>query len=186
MHTSNAESFGSDCVAVLPRTGRQGRRKLPAIFGDHMVLQRDMPLPVWGWADPEEKVTVTLGDHSKTATADSDGKWSVKLDALKAGGPYVLKVEGKNTVEFSDVLVGEVWLGSGQSNMAMAVSGVLHKEAEIAAADYPQIRMFTVDRKTAEEPQERLQGQVAGLQPQDRRPASRPPPISSAASCTSN
>jgi len=132
--------------------------KLPAIFGDHMILQRDMPLPVWGWADPEESVTVTLGDQSKTAAADSGGKWSVKLDAAKAGGPYVLKVQGKNTAEFSDVLVGEVWLGSGQSNMAMNVGGVLHKEAEIAAANYPSIRMFMVPMKTAEEPQPDCKG----------------------------
>jgi sialate O-acetylesterase len=123
-----------------------------------MILQRDMPLPVWGWADPEEDVTVTLGHQSKTAAADSAGKWSVKLDALKAGGPYVLKVQGKNTVQFSDVLVGEVWLGSGQSNMAMAVGGVLHKDAEIAAAKYPSLRMFVVDRKTAEEPQQDCTG----------------------------
>ena len=133
--------------------------KLPAIFGDHMVLQRDVPLPVWGWADPDEKVTVTLDDQSKEATADSAGKWSLKLDALKAGGPYVLKVQGKNAVERSDVLVGEVWLGSGQSNMAMTVGGVLHKDAEIAAADHPKIRMFTVDRKTAEEPKDDCKGQ---------------------------
>ena len=133
--------------------------KLPAIFGDHMVLERDVPLPVWGWADPDEKVTITLGDRSQTATADSAGKWSVKLDALKAGGQYVLKAEGKNTIELSDVLVGEVWLGSGQSNMAMTVSGVLHKDAEIAAANHPKLRMFTVDRKTAEEPQKDCKGQ---------------------------
>ena len=78
---------------------------------------------------------------------------------MKAGGPYVLKVQGKNAVERSDVLVGEVWLGSGQSNMAMTVGGVLHKDAEIAAADHPKIRMFTVDRKTAEEPKDDCKGQ---------------------------
>ncbi len=86
------------------------------------------------------------------------GKWSIKLDAVKAGGPYVLKVQGKNTVQFSDVLAGEVWLGSGQSNMAMSVGGVLHKDAEIAAAKYPNIRMFMVPMKAAEEPQQDCMG----------------------------
>jgi len=127
--------------------------KLPGVFGDHMVLQREVALPVWGWADPREKVTVTIAGQTKTATADGAGKWSLKLDALKAGGPHVLKVQGRNTVERSDVLVGEVWLCSGQSNMQMSVGGVLNKDAEIAAADYPQIRMMTVARKTAQEPQ---------------------------------
>lgn len=141
--------------------------KLPAIFGDHMVLQRDVPLPVWGWADPEENVTVTLGQQSKKATADASGKWSLKLAALKAGGPCVLKVQGKNTVQFSDVLVGEVWLGSGQSNMAMVVGGVLNKDAEIAAADHPKIRMFMVPGKPAEEPQQDCAGPLAGVQPED-------------------
>jgi sialate O-acetylesterase len=132
--------------------------RLPAIFGDHMALQREAPVPVWGWADPAEEVTVTLGDQSKTATADSAGKWSIKLEGMKAGGPYELKVKGKNVVELSDVLVGEVWLGSGQSNMEMAVGSVADKEAEIAAADHPQIRMFTAVRKTAQEPQENCGG----------------------------
>ena len=136
--------------------------KLPAVFGDHMVVQCDAPVPVWGWADPGEKVTVTLGGQSKTATADSAGKWSVKLDALSAGGPHVLKVQGKNTLERGDVLVGEVWLCSGQSNMAWTVASSANKEAEIAAANFPKIRMLQVDRKTASEPQDdcRCQWQV--------------------------
>ena len=128
--------------------------KMPGVFGDHMVVQRDAAVPVWGWADPGEKVTVTLGDQSKTATACKAGKWSVKLEALKAGGPCVLKVQGKNSLEFKDVLVGEVWLCSGQSNMAMTVGGVVNKEAEIASANYPKIRMFGVTRKPAMEPQD--------------------------------
>ncbi len=140
--------------------------KLPGVFGEHMVLQREVPVPVWGWAEAGEKVTVTLGEQSQTATADSAGKWSVKLAALQAGAPRTLKVQGKNTLEFSDVLVGEVWLCSGQSNMAMAVNGVRNKEAELAAADLPQIRMLTVARKTAEEPQENCEGTWQVCSPQ--------------------
>jgi len=133
--------------------------KLPGVIGHHMVLQREMPVPVWGWADPAEQVTVTLGDQSKTATAESAGKWSLKLDPLKAGGPLELKVQGKNNaVKFTDVLVGEVWLCSGQSNMAMSVGGVTNKDAEMASADYPKIRLYTVDRKPAAEPKDNCRG----------------------------
>ncbi len=134
--------------------------RLPGVFGDHMVLQRDVPAPVWGWADPAEEVTATVAGQSKTATADGEGKWSVKLDPLKAGGPHEMKVQGKTgAVQFRDVLVGEVWLCSGQSNMAMTVAGVMNKEAEIASADHPKLRMLTVARKTAKEPQDNSGGE---------------------------
>jgi len=152
--------FGAVLVVFFLVAAAAADVKLPGVFGDHVVLQREMPVPVWGWADPAEQVTVTLGDQSKTATADSAGKWSVKLDALKAGGPFELKVQGKgNAVQLSDVLVGEVWLCSGQSNMEMTVGGVMNKDAEIASADYPKIRMLTVAKKTAMEPQENSSGQ---------------------------
>ena len=115
-------------------------------------------MPVWGWADPGEKVTVTLGEQTKTATADAAGKWTVRLDPLKAGGPLCSRRPAR-TPSSEDLLVGEVWLCSGQSNMAMTVGGVLNKDAEIAAADYPKIRMLTVARKTAKEPQTDCPGQ---------------------------
>lgn len=140
--------------------------KLPCVFGDHMVLQREMALPVWGWADAGEKVTVTLAEQSKTATADAEGRWSIKLDAVKAGGPYTLKVQGKNTLEKTDVLVGEVWLCSGQSNMAMTVNSSANKDAEVAAANYPQIRMMTVARETADQPQTDCKGDWQIASPQ--------------------
>lgn len=132
--------------------------RLPAAFGDRMVLQRDLPVPVWGWADPGEAVTVTLAGQTKTATADAAGKWSVRLDPLQAGGPHTLKVQGKNALERTDVLVGEVWLCSGQSNMAMTVSGCLNFQEEAKASDLPRLRMFTVARKTAGEPQADVAG----------------------------
>jgi len=128
---------------------------MPAMFADHMVLQREIAVPVWGWADAGEKVTVTLGDQTKTATADSDGKWSVRLAALDAGGPHTLQVKGNNAIEIGDVLVGEVWLGSGQSNMAMTVSRSANFDQEQAAANHPRLRMLTVDRVTADTPQDR-------------------------------
>ena len=117
--------------------------KLPAIFGDHMVLQRDTAVPFWGTAAPGEEITVSIAGQTASTKADADGKWSVKLAKLAAAGPHTLTVKGKNTVMFSDVLIGEVWLGSGQSNMAMTVNRAKDFEAEQATAKFPQIRRFT-------------------------------------------
>ncbi len=126
-------------------TTAQAEVKLASIFGDAMVLQRDLPVPVWGWADPGEEVTVTLGEQSHKATADKDGRWQVKLNALKANAEgQTLKVSGKNAVEVKDVLIGEVWICSGQSNMEWNLGGTLNGKEEVAAADQPQIRLFDV------------------------------------------
>ena len=95
---------------------------MPAIFSDHMVLQRDLANPVWGWADAGEDVVVVLGDQKKTAKADANGKWRVVLDPLPVGGPHQIVIEGKNRVAIQDVLVGEVWVCSGQSNMQWPVN----------------------------------------------------------------
>ncbi|MFA6546094.1 MAG: sialate O-acetylesterase [Limisphaerales bacterium] len=127
------------CLAAAARA----EVKLPAIFGDHMVLQREASVPVWGTAAPGEEVTVTIAGQTATTKAGADGKWSVKFAMLAGPGPHTLTVKAGNTLTFSDVLVGEVWLGSGQSNMAMTVSGVKDSEQELAAAKLPQIRMFT-------------------------------------------
>jgi sialate O-acetylesterase len=133
------------CGMLLVAAAAQADVKLPAIFSDHMVLQSGVEAPVWGWADPGEEVTVSVGEQSAKATAGADGKWSVKLPKLAAGGPHTLAVKGKaNALAVKDVLVGEVWLGSGQSNMAMVVNTVKDGPAEVAASDFPQIRMFTV------------------------------------------
>ena len=127
----------------------------PAIFFDHMVLQRGMDVPVWGWADPGEKVTVSFAGQEVTATADADGNWSVRLAPLAASDePRELVVAGSaNEERFSDVLVGEVWVCSGQSNMQWPVQASQDAEGEIAAADLPRIRLFTVQNVTADEPQ---------------------------------
>ncbi|WP_166823227.1 sialate O-acetylesterase [Thalassoroseus pseudoceratinae] len=148
-----AMSFPSVLVAEV---------KLAAIFSNHMVLQRDKPVPVWGWADAGAKVTVAFGDQKKSVTADKTGKWTVKLDPLEATEtPQTLQV-GSNRhdrlVKVTDVLVGEVWLGSGQSNMAMTVSRALDFESEKANADYPQIRMFKESSGGAAKPQADAKG----------------------------
>jgi len=131
---------------------------LPTMFSDHMVVQCSAEIPVWGWADPGEEVTVRLGKGTQTSTADPNGKWRVSLDALPAGGPHRLQVTGKNTIEIRDVLAGEVWLCSGQSNMAMTVSRCANFAEEQSAATCSSIRMFTVNRATAATPQERCEG----------------------------
>jgi sialate O-acetylesterase len=112
-------------------------------FNDHMVLQRQILAPVFGKADAGETITVSFRGQTKTATADAGGKWMVKLDPTEAGGPFELVLKGKNTVTITDVLVGEVWLGSGQSNMEMSMSGAVLADSA-KSADYPQVRMMGV------------------------------------------
>ena len=122
----------------------QAEVKMPNIFGSNMVLQREKNVPVWGWANPNEKVTVKFNGQTKETTANEAGKWQVILDPLTAGGPFKLEVSGTNALAFDNVLVGEVWLCSGQSNMQMSVKSSLDSEKEIAAANYPEIRIFQI------------------------------------------
>lgn len=132
---------------------------LPAIFKDHMVLQRERPVPVWGWAEAGGTINVKFAGQVKTTKADKQGRWKVALDPLKASAdPQNLTVSAKNTVVVKNVLVGEVWLCSGQSNMAMNVKGVMEAEKEMKAAEFPQIRMFFVQSFTATTPQDQCQG----------------------------
>jgi sialate O-acetylesterase len=152
-------------LAMVSASARADVR-LPKIFGEHMVLQQQLPIQVWGWADAGEKVTVTLGDRSATATACEKGKWSVKLDPVNAGGPYKLKVAGKNELVLDDVLVGEVWVGSGQSNMEWPVHASVNAGQEVAAAKYPNIRLFTVAKNVAENPVDDVQGAWAECSPE--------------------
>jgi sialate O-acetylesterase len=141
--------------------------KLPSAFTDHLVLQRELPVPVWGWADPGEKVSVEFAGQTKTATADANGKWTLKLDALKASDESrTLTVQGKNTITLNDVLVGEVWICSGQSNMSFAVNSAADASQEIAAANYPHIRLFTAAYNPQFEPQVDVKGQWSVCSPQ--------------------
>jgi len=126
--------------------------RLPQIFSDGMVLQRNQPIAVWGWADPGEQVKVNLNSQRQETTADADGKWKLTLSPEEAGGPFQLVVSGKNTLTLSDVLIGEVWICSGQSNMEWIVANSNNAEQEIAKANYPQIRHVKIPRITAGEP----------------------------------
>jgi hypothetical protein len=126
--------------------------KMPKIISDHMVLQRGVAVPVWGWADPGEEVIVRIAGQSKTTRADAEGKWMVRLGRIQGAGPHTLTVQGKTTVSVEDVLIGEVWLASGQSNMAMFVKNSKDFDKEGPAANFPKLRMFTVKRDPAREP----------------------------------
>ncbi len=125
---------------------------LSPIFAEHMVLQRDRPNPIWGWTEPGKKVKVTVGNRHAEGMADATGKWMVKLAPPKVGGPYTMKVEGSTTIEFKDILVGDVWVLGGQSNMEMGISVAKDPDAEIAAAKYPNIRLCMVSKDTQIEP----------------------------------
>ena len=120
---------------------------LPHLFSDHMVLQRGQAIKVWGWGGSDETIKVELGQQTSIARSDDDGAWAVELPAMEAGGPYELAVSGPSgAIRLQDVLVGEVWICSGQSNMEWPVSLADDAEQEISRADYPPIRLFTVPR----------------------------------------
>lgn len=115
--------------------------ELAEIFGDHMVLQRDQPVPIWGRAEAGEEIEVSVQGKQARAVTAKDGRWTARLPALKEGGPFVLSVTGKTSaLTLRDVLVGDVWLGSGQSNMVWSVGRSKDAEAEISKGDHPQIR----------------------------------------------
>ena len=126
--------------------------QLASVFTDNMVLQREIALPIWGTADAGEEVTVALNGREATTIADADGAWRVDLPSADAGGPYALVAEASNRVELTNVLVGDVWVGSGQSNMQWTVGNSNDAEAEIAAADYPRIRLMSVPRTVSATP----------------------------------
>lgn len=137
------------------------------MFGDHMVLQQGIKNKVWGKADPGEQVTVTLGGQTHSTTAAADGTWHVFLDpVMEYGGPHTLTVKGKNTVTFSDVLIGEVWVCAGQSNMQWSVNAANDPDLEKAAATFPNIRLISVPQVGTQEPQWNFNGKWAVCSPE--------------------
>jgi sialate O-acetylesterase len=156
------------CVLVVSLAlAARAEVELPHVFGSHMVLQQGEKVPIWGSADPVEKVMVSIGGQKVSAVADGDGAWEVTLNRMKASGPHVMTVEGEeNTIMFTDVLVGEVWVCSGQSNMQWTVKNSKDEEKEIAAADYPNIRLFYVERKVSDEPEDDCNGEWKVCSPQ--------------------
>jgi sialate O-acetylesterase len=146
-----------------------GEIRLPHLFSDHTVLQREAPIHVWGWSEPDEKVTVRFHAQTRFAKANEEGEWSLWLMPEQAGGPYTLTAQGSSggaasTVTFSDILVGDVWVASGQSNMEFPLKGfggstvLKNGAAEIAAATLPQVRLLRIERKSSDVPVEDVDG----------------------------
>ena len=140
-------------VAAVLAPGLRAEPRLPHLFSDHMVLQRDIELRIWGWADPGEPVDVNLAGVSQHTIAAGDGQWSVSLPALPAGGPFTLEVRGKKILRLKDVVIGEVWVASGQSNMTYALAGAANAAEEIPKANDPGLRFFTVPRRISLAPE---------------------------------
>jgi sialate O-acetylesterase len=132
--------------------------RLPAIISDNMVLQQKTKATVWGVADPNEKVTVKIHGVTGSVTAGVDGHWAIKLPPMKAGGPYEMTISGRNKITVENVMVGEVWVCAGQSNMAWPVKDSKDAQAEIAAAQYPKIRMFIVQEKASDKRESECEG----------------------------
>ncbi len=143
-------------ILFLSQTAAFAEVRLPRVFGNNMVIQRDMPAPIWGWAAPNEAITISVlrqDVESEVDTyivkTDEKGNWRTTLKATPAGGPYKIEISGENTIELSDILFGEVWVCSGQSNMAWSVNTSNNSEEEIAAANYPNIRLFHIPQRAS-------------------------------------
>jgi len=132
--------------------------RLPSVFGGNMVLQRDVGVPVWGWADPGEKVTVAIADQEVSTRAGDDGRWQLEFEPMHAGGPHEFVVRGNNEIVCDNVMIGEVWLCSGQSNMEMMVRHSKDAENEVAAADHPRLRLFQMTNTVSPEPLDDCEG----------------------------
>ncbi len=140
--------------------------QVAALFADHMVLQREQPIPVWGWAQPGTQVQVSLANQQASARAGADGRWLVTLPALAAGGPWQMLITSADaTIRCQDVMLGEVWLCSGQSNMDLPLAEAAQAAVELAAADYPDLRFFTVGHAAAQQPARDVRGGWNRCQP---------------------
>ena len=140
-------------TSILGLASAQAGFELPPVITDHMVLQRSKPIVLWGWDAPGQQVNVTLAGSNAKATADGQGRWQVTLPALPAGGPHEIQIQGSVSVTVKDVLVGEVWVCSGQSNMEWNVAQSNNPQEEIAAANYPRIRHIKVPHIPADKAQ---------------------------------
>ncbi|NOR75419.1 MAG: hypothetical protein GQ525_09690, partial [Draconibacterium sp.] len=147
-------------LLLLLITGCQKPAKdisLLPLFTDNMVLQQKQDIPIWGKAEPGGEVIITLNEQQKKTIVDDDGNWKVSLSPVPAGGPYELVISGEETLTIKNVMVGEVWICSGQSNMEMPLAGwgiINNYKEEIANANYPNIRLLMVEKETASTPKE--------------------------------
>ncbi|MGM0881327.1 MAG: CBM35 domain-containing protein [Bacillota bacterium] len=150
---SKEEKQAEDTIPYTALPSYVGKPLVNPMFGENMILQRDAEAAIWGWAEPGKVVTVAIGDKSITATADSDGMWKAVLGVFPAGGPYSLTVsDGVETASYNNILFGDVWLCSGQSNMEFRLSNVINAVDEIKKANYPDIHFITIPAKTSQVP----------------------------------
>ncbi|MDQ5835410.1 MAG: 9-O-acetylesterase [Acidobacteriota bacterium] len=141
--------------------------RVPSLIGDNMVLQQGRKDRVWGWARAGERVSVTFQGRTSRVNADADGRWQVLIGPFKSGGPFTLTVAGANTLTFKNVLVGDVWVCSGQSNMEWILQNAQGGPQDAAQADYPEIHLFTVQKKTSDKPLEDVQGRWVVTTPKE-------------------
>jgi len=127
---------------------------LPSLWSDHVVVQRGMPVQVWGMADPGEMISAHFRHATSTGTADNLGHWEIDLPPGEAGGPFTMEIQGENKIVLSDILVGDVWVASGQSNMEFGTKGVLNAEEALKGANQPAIRLFHVNKRSSDFPQD--------------------------------
>jgi sialate O-acetylesterase len=169
MYRKSIVSVAAALVMICWATPLSAEIRLPAVIGPNMVLQRGRPVAIWGWADPKETVTVSLAGQSASDRAGQGGKWRVTLPKMDADGlTHTLLVKGSSgsTVSVENVLIGEVWLCTGPSNIQWQVKRCVNGEQEVAAADFPRIRFFSVARKLADEPQTDCRGDWVECSPQ--------------------
>ncbi len=151
-------------LIALFTTVSQAEVRLPSIIGSHMVVQQGMKVPIWGWAEPGERVTVAMRDKTATAVADAAGKWKVNIGPFDLGEPCSMTIAGENSIELIDILVGEVWLCGGQSNMATTLKGYADQQ-ELGEIDSPELRLFKVEMNSTDQPQEDCQGRWTRCNP---------------------
>ena len=163
-------------AAVFIHINATANITLPAIFSDHMVLQQNSSVTIWGWGKPNEEINITGSwdpDRVYSIKVGNQSSWKVDITTPAAGGPYQLSIKGYNAIEIQDVLIGEVWLGSGQSNMEWSTqSGIISGEVEKAKANFPEIRFFTVNTITAWSPQQMVEGEWVKCTPETMFPFS--------------
>ena len=166
-HTTNFSRLILPLLVLTLAPVARAEVRLPAILGDNMVLQQGMKVRIWGNADADERVTVTFDKKSSHTVADQQGRWQIWLDPLKAGGPFELTVKGTNVLTIKNVLVGEVWLCSGQSNMEWPLVNTVDGAGAVAQANHPEMRLFTVTHQTSAETLSDLQGRWVVTTPEE-------------------
>ena len=147
--SEDTPSLANPATVQASASARDGDFVLPSLLSDNMVLQRERPISIWGWSPAGKKITVQLGDETKTAVAGTDNKWKAVFKSRRAGGPFSMTIRGDAALTLTNVMIGDVWVCAGQSNMQHPMSQVIDTETEIASANYPNIRLATIPMQIA-------------------------------------